>query len=66
MKEAKEIYKLIEQSELSKEDQDRLYDWYSNAHTKVTEKSLAKLERIKRWRERRISRIQNKVLRRLK
>ena len=66
MKEAKEIYKLIEQSRLSKEEQERLHDWYREAHIRVTEKAQAKLQKIKQWRIRKIERLQSKVLRRLK
>jgi len=66
MKEAKEIYKLIEQSGLSKEEQERLHDWYREAHIKVTEKHKAKLQKLKQQRIKKIEKLQNKVLRRLK
>lgn len=66
MREAKEIYRLIKKSRLSKEDQDRLHDWYREAHIKVTERAQAKLQRIRQWRISKIKRLQNKVLRRLK
>lgn len=66
MRTAEEIYKLIEQSSLSKDEQDKLHDQYREAHIKITEKATAKLGRVKRWRERKTGRLQNKVLRRLK
>ena len=66
MKEAKEIYKLIEQSGLSKEEKDKLHAWYREAHIKVTEKAKVELRRVKQQREYRIERLQNKILRRIR
>ena len=66
MRDPKEIYKLIEQSSLSKEEQNTLHDCYREAHIKVTKKAQAKLQKVKQWRERKIGKLQNKVLRRLR
>ena len=66
MLEAEEIYKRIEESDLSTEEQERLHDWYRERHIKVTEKAHSRLDRLHAWREREISKLQKKVLRRLR
>ena len=66
MLEAKEIYKIIDQSNLSQEEKDQLHSWYEKRHTRITEKGLAALKKLKKWREKKIGILQNKVLRRLK
>ena len=66
MLEAKEIYEIIDQSNLSQEEKDQLHSWYEERHTRITKKDLAALKKLKKWREKKIGTLQNKVLRRLK
>lgn len=62
----KEIYRMIDESNLSPETKDRLHDRYREKHIEVTKEAQARLEKLRKWREKKIIRLQNKVQRRLK
>lgn len=62
----KELYQKIDMSNLPAQSKDRLHDWYSERHTRTTKTSLWLLDKVKAWREWRLSKLQKKVLRRLK
>lgn len=62
----KELYQKINVSNLSISEKDKWHDWYSAKHIKTTEMSLWLLNKVGRWRKWRLSKLQKKVLRRLK
>lgn len=67
MRNAKEIFKKIRlATHLSEEERDNLHDWYWKRHNQITKIDLWLLDKLKRWREWRLSKLQKKVLGRLK
>ena len=66
MPDPKELYQKINISNLSIQDKDKWHDWYSKRHTRTTQISLWLLGKVRAWREWRMSKLQEKVLRKLK
>lgn len=61
-----DLYRKIESSKLTEEGKHDLHDWYREKHIKTTRISLWLLSKVKQWREWKLSKLQEKVLRRLK